>query len=270
MHLELIENEPAVILHEEPRRVLVLADLHIGYERTLFKQEFYSTNLTLQIIQQIKQLVIKQKPTEIIILGDLKHSIQEFSKQELQQVAQLLFDLQHQANVTIVRGNHDADLELVIPDNTQIVSAAGFSLRFKSKQVYFLHGHAYPSADILSCDSLLMGHIHPAVSISKLKERVSIHPVWMKTKWNSTIIEALKSWLGEIHFQKEARTVNRLLQMNVLVIPAYHSLLRGHILNKGTLNASLDSPLFRHLSLEDAEIVMLDHTPLGTLKQLTE
>ncbi|MFX1318289.1 MAG: metallophosphoesterase [Promethearchaeota archaeon] len=270
MQLELIENEPAVILYEEPRRVLVVADLHIGYERTLFKQEFYSTNLTLQIIQQIRQLVKKQRPTEIIILGDLKHSIQDFSKQEFQQVAQLLFDLQQQAAVTIVRGNHDADLELVTPDDTQIVSAAGFSLRFKSNQVYFLHGHAYPSADILSCDSLLMGHIHPAVSISKLKERVSIHRVWMRTKWNSTIIEALKSCLGEIHFQKEPRIVQRLLRMNVLVIPAYNSLLQGHILNKEPLNMFLGSPLFRHLSLEDAEIVMLDHTPLGTLKQLTE
>jgi putative SbcD/Mre11-related phosphoesterase len=270
MYLELIENEAAVLLREESRRVLVVADLHIGYERTLFKQEFYSTNLALQIIKQFEQLVAMQKPTEIIILGDLKHSIQEFSKQEFQQVAQLLSNLQQQAAVTIVRGNHDADLELVVPDETKIISAEGFFLRFKSKKVYFLHGHAYPSADILSCDSLLMGHIHPAVSISKLKKGVSIHPVWVKTKWNPTVIEALKSGLGEANFQNEALIRQGLLRMNVLVIPAYHSLLRGHILNRDPLNTHFGTPLFRHLSREEAEIIMLDHTPLGTLDQLVE
>jgi putative SbcD/Mre11-related phosphoesterase len=270
MHLEIIENEPALLIREASRRVLVVADLHIGYERTLFRQEFYSTNLTLQIIKQFEQLVVKQNPTEIIILGDLKHSIREFSKQEFQQVAQLLADLQQQAAVTVIRGNHDADLELVIPDETQIVSAAGFSLRFKSKQIYLLHGHANPAADMLSCDMLLMGHIHPAISISKLKERGSIHPVWMKTKWNHTIVDALKRWLGEKYFQNEQETVQSLLKMNVLVLPAFHNLLRGHVLNIDASNAHLGTPLFRHLSLEKAEIVMLDHTPLGTLEQLTE
>lgn len=270
MHLELIKNEPALLLHEGTRRVLIVGDLHIGYERVLLKQEYYSTNLTTRIITQFEQLVTKVNPTEIIILGDLKHSIRDFSKQEFQQIAQLLLKLQQSATVTITRGNHDADLELVIPDETRIISSKGFLLRFKSKQVYLLHGHATPSADILSCDSMIMGHIHPAITISKLKEKSSIHRVWVRTRWKPTIIESLLKWLGESAFDSEDNVVKKVLQMKVLIIPAYLDLLQGHILNADTPKLQQGTPLFRHLSQEDAEIIMLDHTPLGLLGQLME
>jgi putative SbcD/Mre11-related phosphoesterase len=268
MHLELIQNEPALLLHEGERRVLVVGDLHIGYERTLFKQEFYSVNLASRIIKQFEHLVEKSAPTEIIILGDLKHSIRDFSPLEFQQVAQLLLKLQQQATVTIVRGNHDADLELVVPDDTHICSSAGLRLSFKSRQIYLLHGHAYPSPDILSCDSLLMGHVHPAISISTLKEKSSIHRVWVKTKWKPTVMEVIKGWVGQAPFQNGTELLKRFLQMKILIIPAYLDLLRGHVLNVDSSNAHLDSPLFRHLALDDAEIIMLDLTPLGTLEQL--
>jgi hypothetical protein len=170
--------------------------------------------------------------------------------------------------VTIIRGNHDADLELVVPDDTQIISARGFRLRFKSKHVYLLHGHAIPSTEILTCDSLIMGHIHPAITISTLKEKSSIHRVWVKTVWKPTIIEALQSWLGEEIFGSEDNVIKKVLQMKILIIPAYLDLLQGHILNAPSPKLKRGTPLFRHLSQENAEIIMLDHTPLGLLSQL--
>ncbi len=270
MHLELIQNEPALLLREGSRRVLVVGDLHIGYERILFKQDYYSTNLTIRIITEFEKLVEKLEPTEIIILGDLKHSIQDFSKPEFHQIAQLLQHLQQRAKVTIIPGNHDADLELVTPDDTKISSSAGLRLQFKSKQIYLLHGHAHPSSDILSCDSMIMGHIHPTISISKFKQKSSLHRVWVKTKWRSTIGETTKRWSGEGQFQNEKEVIQRLLNMRILIIPAYLSLLRGHVLNIDSSNTHLGTPLFRHLSLDDAEIIMLDHTPLGTLEKLKE
>lgn len=269
MHLKLIQNSPALLLEEETRRVLIVGDLHIGYERTLFKQEYYSSNLGTRIIKEFEQLVSEIEPNEIIILGDLKHSIRDFSKQEFQQIAQLLASLQQQAAVTIIRGNHDADLDLVVPDNTKIISSAGFPLIFKSRRIFLLHGHARPSAEILSCDSLIMGHIHPAISISQMKNQFATHRVWLKTKWKPTIIDAMKKWMGENAFQNPELEL-QFLQMNILVIPAYLSLLRGHVLNEDSSAAHLGAPLFRHLLLDDAEIVMLDHTPLGTLKELKQ
>ncbi len=60
MHLEIIQNEPALLLQEGSRRVLVVSDLHIGYERTLFKQDYYSTNLATRLIKQLEQLKEKR------------------------------------------------------------------------------------------------------------------------------------------------------------------------------------------------------------------
>lgn len=60
MYLEMIQNEPALLLQEGSRRVLVVGDLHIGYERTLFKQDYYSTNLATRLIKQFEQLKEKR------------------------------------------------------------------------------------------------------------------------------------------------------------------------------------------------------------------
>ncbi len=64
--------------------------------------------------------------------------------------------------------------------------------------------------------------------------------------------------------------IQRFLQIKILVLPAYHCLLRCHVLNVDSSNRHLGTPLFRHLSLNDAELIMLNHTPLGTLSDLKE
>lgn len=270
MHLELIKNEPALLLQEKSRRILVVADLHIGYERTLFKRDQYSANLAERIIQRFEQLVANVKPSEVIILGDLKHSIRDFSLQEFHKVAVLLNRIQKKATLTVVRGNHDADIELVVPDDTQIIPASGFKLTFDSQKVYLIHGHAQPTQEILDCSSLLMAHIHPVIAISSLKNRVTTHRVWVKTKWKLTIVDAMKQWLGKATVNSSGADVEQLLNMRVLILPAFLDLLRGHILNSVVVENHLGTPLFRHLSMNNAEIVLLDHTPLGRLEDLQQ
>ena len=268
MHLKLIKNEPALLLQEKSRRILVVADLHIGYERTLFKKDQYSVNLAERIIQRFEQLVANVKPSEVIILGDLKHSIRDFSPQEFNKVAVLLNQIQQKASLTIVRGNHDADIELVVPDDTQIIPASGFKLSFDSQQVFLIHGHAQPTQDILDCSSLLMAHIHPVIAISSLKNRITTHRVWVKAKWKPTIIDAMKKWLGKTTINSRRANLDQLLNMRVLILPAFLDLLRGHVLNSEVTENHLGIPLFRHLSMDNSEIFLLDHTPLGRLEDL--
>jgi putative SbcD/Mre11-related phosphoesterase len=270
MHLELIKNEPAVLLREKTRRVLVIADLHIGYERTLVNQEIYSSNITKRLLDHLDALVSQVNPTEIIILGDLKHTIRSFSTQEFRSVAVLLDRLQQKATLTIVRGNHDADLELVVPDDSTIIPSSGLKLIFGKQHIYLLHGHAQPHQDILSCQNLIMGHIHPTIAISALKERRSKHRVWAKVGWQSTIIEAFSQWFGYDILEKHKDLIPNILAMKILIIPAFLDLLHGHVLNRSSSRELQGNPIFRHLDLNNAEIVMLDHTYLGRLQQLQE
>jgi putative SbcD/Mre11-related phosphoesterase len=268
MHLELIKDEPALLLQEKSRRILVVADLHIGYQRILLERDQYSVNLADRIIQRLEQLIANVKPSEVIILGDLKHSVRDFSQQEFHKVALLLHHIQQKASLTIVRGNHDADIELVAPDNTQIIPASGFKLTFDFQQVYLIHGHAQPTQDLLDCGSLLMAHIHPVIAISSLKQRSTTHRVWVKTKWKPTIIDAVKKWWGKPTVNSKEANIEQLLKMKILILPAFLDLLRGHVLNSFAAGSRLGTPLFRHLAMNNAEIIMLDHTPLGRLEQL--
>ena len=270
MHLELLRNEPAVLLQNDSRRVLVIADLHIGYEKTLVKQENFQSRLTERLLNQLDTLVSRVKPTEIIILGDLKHTIRSFSLQEFRNVAALLKRLQTTATLTVVRGNHDADLELVVPDGVTIISSSGFKLSFEEKHIFFLHGHAQPNQEILSCSNLILGHIHPTIAIPALKERKSIHRVWVRTGWRPTILEALSQWFGHEFIEDHQDLVPNILKMKILVIPAFLDLLHGHVLNRFTSRQFQGNPIYRYLDLDKAEILMLDHTYLGRLQQLQE
>ncbi|MFW9830298.1 MAG: metallophosphoesterase [Candidatus Thorarchaeota archaeon] len=268
MDLKLLKNEPALLLQEGKRRILVVADLHIGYERTLFRQDQYTANLSERIIQHLLQIVTETKPNEVIILGDIKHTIKEFSQQEFRKVALLLQRIQDLSSLTIIRGNHDADLELVIPDNTQIIPSSGLKLTFRKHNVFLLHGHAQPSVEFLSCESLLMAHVHPVLAIPSLKSRFITHRVWVRTRWNPSIVDAANSWFQRLKSNLPQDANQHLLEMRILILPAFLNLLRGHIINRMAKNPRLGTPLFQHLALNEAEIIMLDQTPLGQLKQL--
>jgi putative SbcD/Mre11-related phosphoesterase len=270
MHLELIRNEPAVLIQDDSHRVLVIADLHIGYERTLVKQENYSGRVTERLLHRLENLVTEANPNEIIILGDLKHTIRSFSRQEFRNVASLLKQLQENAPLTVVRGNHDADLELVIPDGAKIIPSSGFKLDFDETRVYLLHGHAQPDKEVLSCHYLIMGHIHPAIAVTVLKERKSIHRVWVRTGWQRTIINAISQWFGQDIIENHQDLISNILNMKILVMPAFLDLLHGHVINRFPSREFRGNPIFRHLDLKTAEIVMLDHTYLGRLEQLQE
>jgi metallophosphoesterase superfamily enzyme len=58
--------------------------------------------------------------------------------------------------------------------------------------------------------------------------------------------------------------------MKILILPAFLDLLQGHLLNRRTADEHLGTPIFRHLSMDNAEIFLLDQTPLGKLSQLQQ
>lgn len=268
MDLELLVNEPALLLSEDTRRVLVVADLHLGYERVLLKKEIHSPSLSQVAIDHLHDLVRKVQPTEIVILGDVKHSVRGLSRSELRQVSLLLQDLQQQVSVTVVRGNHDADIDMLLPDGVVLAPSSGMRLKFENQQVYLLHGHALPGIELLRSDALLMAHIHPTIAIPSLKEHHLMYQVWVRARWRPTITEAMATWFGKPQAAEQGTLGQRLLRMEILIMPAFLDLLPGLVLNRGQPEERAGDPLWSHLAVEEAEIIMLDHTPLGTLGQL--
>ena len=260
--IELIPNEPALLLNEGKRRFLVVADLHLGYEHLLATHGVSIPNLVEVTAQRLEKLISTTKPTKIIFLGDLKHTVHGMERRELQGLSWLLERIQRQVDITVIRGNHDADIELLLPDQATLTPPQGQRINMGSRSIYLLHGHAKPGPEFLESDILLMGHIHPAIALPSFAGRRRTYRVWVRTGWKPTIQQVTENW-----FKKQKRdkteTKKRLQRMQILILPAFNDLLPRRELNRAITEERYAGPLGRHIDLEKAELLMLDHTLIG-------
>jgi len=149
--------------------ILVIGDLHIGYEH-LYEQSGLqiSLGLTSQILDDLKKILnhIKAVYTlkKIVFIGDIKHyfNTQYEEKKEFFKILNLVekYVKNPKTDIILIKGNHDT-----------------FDLTTKkSKKVHieddiaFTHGHR-DSLELYDkkIKYVVMGHIHPSVKISEKK-----------------------------------------------------------------------------------------------------
>ena len=73
--LKPIGSEPALLLRKGSERVVVVGDLHIGWEVSLAQQGIHVPSQTSKMLQRLKAIIEKEHPTRLIMLGDVKHSV---------------------------------------------------------------------------------------------------------------------------------------------------------------------------------------------------
>jgi len=75
-------------------------------------------------------LLIKHKPDTLLILGDVKFTVVATEIGEWHDIPDFFSGLQrHVDDISIVRGNHDANLEPLLPERVRILPATGHSNR---------------------------------------------------------------------------------------------------------------------------------------------
>jgi putative SbcD/Mre11-related phosphoesterase len=92
--------------------ILVISDIHLGYEEALNKQGFLIPRLQFQdIVKMLQKILGKKKFRIIAVNGDLKHEFGKISDQEWRH-SMLLLDLlsKHAEKIVLIRGNHDKTL----------------------------------------------------------------------------------------------------------------------------------------------------------------
>lgn len=57
----------------------------------------------------------------------------------------------------LIPGNHDANIQRLVPDNITMVSSTGMV----EENILLTHGHTMPSKNFSHVDKIIMGHIHP-------------------------------------------------------------------------------------------------------------
>jgi hypothetical protein len=146
------------------RKILVIADLHIGYEEALAKQGIFAPRSQFKETEEnLKKIFKKTGNVETIIInGDLKHEFREISQQEWKETIKI-FDLMQKycKRIILVRGNHDKILG-------PIAEKKGLEVKdyYCIKDICILHGDKIiQNLDTNKAKILIIGHEHPAITL---------------------------------------------------------------------------------------------------------
>ena len=154
----IIDSEPALIV-EEKRKNLVISDLHIGFEHKFSsnKNTVRKNSSINEIISNVTKIIKKENPDTLILLGDVKSSIQSITNSEWKDVPYFFEEVKNSLEIILIPGNHDSNIDKLIPSDVTVISSKGMII----DDVLLTHGHTMPSKNYSSVNNIIMGHIHP-------------------------------------------------------------------------------------------------------------
>jgi len=275
--LRLLWPHPAAIVKTGKTKTLLIADPHIGWEMELQEKGIYVPSQTPKILNKLTAILSKYKPQRLVIIGDVKYTIVSTELGEWHDVPDFFAQLQSYVDdIAIVRGNHDANIEPLLPESVKLLPATGVVI----EDVGVFHGHKWPSPALLECKTLVMGHLHPVVVFRDIVGFKVTRQVWMKANCDT---EALAKILLQKHKVKIEGSVAETLQKQfkvrlrskeIFIMPSFNDFLGGRPVNEPKLGknagGALIGPVVRSeaVDMDNAELYLLDGTYLGTLNQL--
>ncbi len=240
--------ESALLL--KPDNILAVADLHLGIEYEIFRSGISIPSQINKIQKKLDVLILSYNIKHLVFLGDIKHSIPTPSRQELRELPDFLEHFAERTKVSIVKGNHDGDIERFAPKGAAVYDGSGFAI----KNFGFSHGHAWPAQEMLDCEYIVIGHEHPAMQFEDALGYRSIEHCWLKCRIDKAFLE---------------KKYKRKCRLNeAIIMPAFSSIVGGMAFNKPDFEPL--GPFFRTLRWKQSEVFLTDGTFLGSLKELTK
>ncbi len=238
-----IPGIPALFIKE--KNILVLADLHIGIESELCEQGLHVASQTQNIQNQLHSICNMYHPTDIVLLGDLKHTIPTSTNQERRDVQQFLQNIHQYGTIHIVPGNHDGNINWLLPEGIILHPSSGMKL----ENIGFLHGHRWPEKNLLQCTHLLLGHTHPTIQLKDRLGYKTYEPCWLKGRFQNQLL--LKKY--------PASTTPE-----IIILPAFNPLCGGIAANADPLLG----PVLKLIDIQKMQVFLLDGTDLGKIKDI--
>lgn len=243
LDMQPIFNEPA--LFDKNKKILVVADLHIGIEAELRERGLNTASQTHNMINHLVSLCKKYRPEEIVMLGDIKHNIPSSTIEERKDVEDLLEKVQRYGIIHILPGNHDGNIRKIAPEDVIIHPSNGIVF----DDIGFVHGHRWPNSKIMQCKQIIIGHTHPTIMLTDRLGYKKFEPCWLKVN----LIE------GKLK-EKYPNSADP----QVLVIPAFNPLCGGIAANK----EGVTGPIGKIMDIENAQVYLLDGSCLGKVKNI--
>lgn len=183
--------------YKRVRRILVLADVHLGYEdsvmgfplRVIFQETFEDLKQVFENVENSNGGGVDL----VVLLGDVKHYFGGILDQEWRETRKF-FDLlksylKKDGRIVVVKGNHDVILE-------PLSREMGFELKdfFVLGRYGFFHGdRVFQEISAKGIQVLFCGHLHPAVT---LREGVKSerYKCFLAGKWKGKRVVVLPSF----------------------------------------------------------------------------
>ncbi len=234
--------------YSELKKFLVISDLHIGSEINLIKKgiNINSSQISQDILKEIKNLKNTYSFKGVIILGDLKSTITHISKNEWDTIPSFLKQLSiDMEEVFLIPGNHDANINLLVPESIIVCNTSGLII----EDTLLIHGHTIPKQSKFNIKKIIMGHVHP----------IFINP--------NSVIHGKRLWIylkvkKESIFGLQTKGI-----IEVIVVPTFNKYfysLRSPYKEFKSSSASI-SPLIKQLIKNDAILSGLLFTLEGSL-----
>ena len=247
MHPELqpISDEPALLFKE--KKILVVADLHIGIEYELRENGVHTPSQTNLMEQRLISILTQNDIHDIILLGDIKHMIPTITIQERTDVKRFLHTIQRYGTLHVLPGNHDGNIDRLLESEIQLHPSNGFEF----EGIGFAHGHRWPTAEVMRCEQVVIGHTHPLVMLIDRLGYRTFEQCWMRC---TPLFDALTKKYPESQTKQ------------ILIMPAFNPLCGGIAVNQEPLLG----PFGSLVDVQTAELYLLDGCSLGKVKDISE
>ncbi len=239
VEIRIVPSQPALVL-EGKNRSIVITDLHIGFESSLFANNiFVGKNTTIQeTINRIEEIIEKTKADSLILLGDVKSSIKSIAKNEWDEVPLFFKKMSDRVETILVPGNHDANIQKLVPEEVTLVSSTGLVI----ENILLTHGHTMPSENFSSVDKIIMGHVHPV--FFQDESVINGKRVWISIKADKQQI--FSSTSGEVE---------------ITIVPSFNKYF--YATHKKQYKKSISPILEKIKKIKSAKIITLDGTIIG-------
>ncbi len=206
----------------EKKKFLVISDLHLGSETDLIKKGITidSQSVSRDLLKEIDALKALHSFNAIIILGDLKSSITHITKNEWETIPIFLKELSLDMDIFLIPGNHDANINLLVPDSVIVCNPSGLII----DDILLIHGHTIPQKTQFNINKIIMGHIHPIFINSNSVLHGKRLWIYLKVKKESIfglktkgiieiiIIPTFNKYFYSLGYHKESRSISPLIR----------------------------------------------------------
>lgn len=188
----------SLLIEHRGARVLVVSDLHLGYNEVLRRGGvLLPGNIYASIKKDLEEIFTAiGRVDRVVLLGDLKHEFGMILREEREEIANLITYLRTQCGaITIIKGNHDVLLSYLAEN--AFVSVCDY---FLWEGFCFVHGDKdFPFLYDSAVTHWIVGHAHPAISLQE-----------------GSKIEKYKCFLAGTYKRK-----------NIIIVPSFFSVNEG-------------------------------------------